>query len=589
MKLLNGIIVALAVLFAGSANAQLNCPGTDNSLGQASRPITSLPYQLQSNDQCLLKVFNSSAGGVVRIPAQSPGTSFLVSFWNEGPGSLILQPLPNAQGATPLINGQSTIPLATGQGADLNLGKDGNWYANAPAPPQPGSAGRKYIALLPDSGLAPRRNTLTYMQGGEGLAGTMTSQNTHFFAYPAPSSYYGVRIIACVTPVDDEPNFQWSFRPSSSFNDYVNPVDAGSVYTVWQTGSWSTQGADFAQMFEPNQTTSIARKPAFYNPETGVGGSTYRLFVSDWNYVRSLAPTAFPPINAPYPLFVRGLSNVAPTNDCLFFNNPGDNTETGSTYTGNTALNNNQDYSTLQKAGNFLTTNTVITGFSLNTAIPIGGVQFRVLTPAIQVDAFGDSQMQGYKTTSSMSNWMILAVNQLTTPALPISFASSAYIGANSDAFMPGAVDLINLSHPSICVIEGFTSNDSPITTISIARYQLRVRELADRCKDQGAQVIITTPFPRNDTLTGAALAAWQALYVEIISMGNAGYYVFDGLQIVGQFSGGVPTGQWVPAYVSADGIHGNDAAMAVLNSGVSSNGTFPGFLALLKLISGIN
>jgi len=125
-------IALAAMIFAGSASAQLNCPGTDNSIGQASLPITVLPYQLQSNDQCLLKLFNSPSAGVVRIPPVSPGSSFPVSFANLGAGTVTLQPLPNAQGITPLINMNPTLPLATGQAAALSLGPDGNWYASAP-------------------------------------------------------------------------------------------------------------------------------------------------------------------------------------------------------------------------------------------------------------------------------------------------------------------------------------------------------------------------------------------------------------------------------------------------------------------------
>jgi len=128
------ILPAIAI---HSAQAQLStptCPGTPNALGQASAPITSLPYTMTFNDVCLLKVFNSASPGVVNIPA--PGTggnfgkNFPVSFWNEGAGTLTLTPLVSSSGTLPTINGAATITLAQGQGASLAIGSDGNWYAN---------------------------------------------------------------------------------------------------------------------------------------------------------------------------------------------------------------------------------------------------------------------------------------------------------------------------------------------------------------------------------------------------------------------------------------------------------------------------
>lgn len=135
MKMLRTLLIGFAaLLITGTAGAQINCPGTGNSLGQASTPITSLPYQVQQSDQCLLKVLKSATPGTVTIPPITPGSAFLVSFWNEGAGTVTLQPLANSQGVTPSINGQASITLVTGQGAELSLSPTGNWHANTPAP-----------------------------------------------------------------------------------------------------------------------------------------------------------------------------------------------------------------------------------------------------------------------------------------------------------------------------------------------------------------------------------------------------------------------------------------------------------------------
>lgn len=136
-RLLRASLLFLAAfVVAHSASAQTSgyiCPGTTNLLGEASAPITTLPYTLQESDVCLLKIFNDASAGVVNLPAQ-PAKGFPpnypVSLWNQGAGALTLTPQAPAVGVTPTINGQATIVLAQGQGATLAIGVDGNWYAN---------------------------------------------------------------------------------------------------------------------------------------------------------------------------------------------------------------------------------------------------------------------------------------------------------------------------------------------------------------------------------------------------------------------------------------------------------------------------
>jgi len=140
MKVFPSLLLALALLlFGDQAKAQLFCPGSANALGQASLPITSLPYTVSASDICLMKVFNSATPGTVKLTSVSPGSNFPLYMWNEGAGTVTLQPQASDQGKTALINGSATITLVQGQGAYLSIGGDGNWYANAPVPIGTGS------------------------------------------------------------------------------------------------------------------------------------------------------------------------------------------------------------------------------------------------------------------------------------------------------------------------------------------------------------------------------------------------------------------------------------------------------------------
>lgn len=134
LKLLS-MLAALAVapLVTWSAEAQLaNCPGSQNALGQAGAPITSLPYTLTAQDMCLLRAVNSPTSGTIFIPSLRSGPGpYPVSLWNQGPGVVTLQPVANDLGVTYSINGRPSIPLTQGQGAALALSiQNQAWDAN---------------------------------------------------------------------------------------------------------------------------------------------------------------------------------------------------------------------------------------------------------------------------------------------------------------------------------------------------------------------------------------------------------------------------------------------------------------------------
>ncbi len=188
-RLLNIVAALIALAFAPAAFAQGVCPA--NSFGQASAPITTLPYTLGQGDFCLTKVFNSSGSGVVTLPA--PGTAggffpnFNVQLFNYGAGTLTLTPATPFSGAAPTINGAATIALAKGQGATLAIGTDGNWYANTNS--------------------ASTGGINTVANGGTGLAtltahAVMLGEGTSNVGFAGPGATSGVPLIAQGTGAD---------------------------------------------------------------------------------------------------------------------------------------------------------------------------------------------------------------------------------------------------------------------------------------------------------------------------------------------------------------------------------------------------
>lgn len=240
MKLLLNIFAGLAaLLIAGTADAQLFCPGSANAIGQASAPITSLPYTIGQNDICLLKTFNSATPGTVRIPPVSPGSTFPLYLSNIGAGTVTLQPLSNDSGKTPLLNGHSTATITTGQGGSLALGGDGNWYLNTTAPIAFNGGTVTNAITAPSFGVGNNLNLLTTPTPSlptvstSGTAGS-TSYTYGIVALNASGTSTGLSFTATITTGNATLN-------STNFNTISwSAVTNAAQYQVWRTASGGT-------------------------------------------------------------------------------------------------------------------------------------------------------------------------------------------------------------------------------------------------------------------------------------------------------------------------------------------------------------
>lgn len=449
---------------------------------------------------------------------------------------------------------------------------------------------RAGIGFLPDSGLAPRRSKLTVgFDGAFVLGNTLSATTTYFDAIPAPDDYFAVRTIMPINAGSNGATIgPILYRPSSTFttaacsgnlgDNYVNPCDPncvnGGSCWVFQTFTEGGVNSDvFGQQprihdFNATQTLVL---PNIVSPDPTTGSTaTARMVFSDWNFAVPLQRTDVS-TTQPRVLMRRSVIPTGTITRCG--TNPADTTESGQSWTGNTAWNGGYDYSTKFAVGTF-TTNTDVTGTSPPSDIgPMCWTQFLVRTKGIQIVAIGDSWIEGNTTTSGMSNVWLRAAVALSSQTLPIMYAGTGWSGADSDQFEPIGVDLINAAQPSICVIESFTAADQ-ITLYGTSRYYGRVLAMTKQCLDVGAKVILQGPWPR-DTLSGSTLAAWQAFVTEVRGMGDAGVYLFDQLPLLGSYS----TGQWASQYTT-DGIHPNDSGVTAM---------LPAAELLLKNLIGID
>lgn len=468
-------------------------------------------------------------------------------------------------------------------------------YGPDPAPAiaqlatQPGVA-RAAEGLLPDSGLAPRRNKVTVgFDGGWVLSNTLGATGTYFDLLTVPDDFFAVRTIMPILAASNGATVgPITFRPSSttttaacsgiSGNDYVNPCDPGCVQGggCWNYNTFTEGGVNADVFGQPPRvhdynTTQTLVLPNIVSPDPTTGGTTnMRLIFSDWNTAISLPRTD---ITATGPRILDRRTVVPAGTVTRCGNNPVSTTDSGQSWRGNSAWNNNYEYSVNFETGNFsMSANVSGTAAGSDTG-PSCWTQFLLRTKAVQILVGGDSWMQGNTTTSGISNVWLRAAVALSTQTVPVVFAGFGWSGANSDTFVPGMIDAIAAIEPSICVLESFTAADL-ISQYGIDRYFARVLSMAKQCINIGAKVIIQAPWPRN-TLSGASLTAWQNFETELQGMGDANVYLFDQLSVLGSYS----TGQWNASYTT-DGIHPNDAGVTAI---------LPAAQLLIQKLAGLN
>lgn len=447
-----------------------------------------------------------------------------------------------------------------------------------PVVPASQSAARSAIGLLPDSGLAPRRNRLTFAPAFGGASTYTSTGQTVAYAVPMIGGMAGQwRMVTMTVPgITPGYNLTGRFRPSSDWGgasspDYLTPTDPNCVMgggciflTLFQ---W--QGGDSDQHTQCC-TGTVLSTPSIVTPDPNTGSTaTARMVMSDWIPIVPIAPTT-----GAYPVMMVRLFETAGTT-VKMSTFPGDTSETGSTWTGNAALNSGMDYSVKTSVGNN-------TGFSggtwTNGQGPVWGWQFEGGTPGIQVLSCSDSQLAGHFQTSDMGSFINRVVTALSTAALPVSYANAGWVGAQGAQLIPPCLDAIKIVKPSICVLESYLSNDDVGGAASLINVQEnlgRLSAVATKCKEQGGKVIWITPLPRNTS----AGSVWISLYQQVLGFGDASTSVCDIGVLSSTQSGGLPTGNWISTYTS-DNIHGNDAwAIAMM----------PAFKACLQKVAGLN
>jgi hypothetical protein len=193
---------------------------------------------------------------------------------------------------------------------------------------------------------------------------------------------------------------------------------------------------------------------------------------------------------------------------------------------------------------------------------PSACVQYLSSRAGVTVASGGDSHFAGDSTAGHVANFVTRACFALSTPARPVTPWNAAWGGQSSDIFFPCLLDAIRYAQPCVVVIQGWTFNDSPADGAAAARYLAKVLTAAQRVLVQGGVPILTTPFPRDGSLSGESLAVWQAVRADLL---GAGLPVLDATAILadperpGCFRRDFTT----------DGVHPNDSGHAALAKGL--------------------
>jgi hypothetical protein len=134
---------------------------------------------------------------------------------------------------------------------------------------------------------------------------------------------------------------------------------------------------------------------------------------------------------------------------------------------------------------------------------PIYVVQYRVAAPGIQLVIGGDSHMGRWY------NFARVAGIALSTPELPISTWNASWGGTRTRTFLSCLDNAIDLGHPSVGVIQGWSASDGVGRQQEVA-YEKEVKQRADRILQQGGVPVIVKALPAHLFERPVALNNWQ-------------------------------------------------------------------------------
>jgi hypothetical protein len=184
---------------------------------------------------------------------------------------------------------------------------------------------------------------------------------------------------------------------------------------------------------------------------------------------------------------------------------------------------------------------------------PLYVIQYRPVTPGVQIVIGGDSQFAGWDTFARQ------VAMEISTPERPITVWDAAWSGQPSKTFWPVLDQAINLARPSISVIQGWSGNDGMTPERDQAQLP-HVKESAQHTFATGGVPVIVKGLPRR--LFGKPeLASWQNINQKLDDL-VANALVFDPKPFVEDPQ---RPGDWRPG-LSVDGVHPNAAGNKALS-----------------------
>jgi hypothetical protein len=136
---------------------------------------------------------------------------------------------------------------------------------------------------------------------------------------------------------------------------------------------------------------------------------------------------------------------------------------------------------------------------------PIYGVNYIGRHRGVQVAAVGDSHMGGTSTGSGIANYVRLSTNALSSLDLPVSVENVAIGGNQGQQFFPLLSKFLQITKPSIAVLQGITGNGADWS----GSYETQMQGIANYVLSYGGRVIYTTDYPRQSrVITNVVVAA---------------------------------------------------------------------------------